>query len=50
MVGARLLAEQAQALEEAAKAGRAEEAKAAERQLAPLLEETLKVARPLLAG
>ena len=50
MVGARLLAEQAQALEEAAKAGHMAAAKAAEAQLAPLLEETLKVARPLLGG
>jgi PAS domain S-box-containing protein len=50
MVGARLLAEQAQALEEAAKAGRAEPAQAARERLAPLLAETLKVARPLLGG
>jgi signal transduction histidine kinase/DNA-binding NarL/FixJ family response regulator len=47
MVGARLLAEQAQALEEAAKAGRTEAAEAAQAKLFPLLEQTLKVARPL---
>ncbi|MCX8132630.1 MAG: PAS-domain containing protein [Roseococcus sp.] len=50
LVGARLLAGEAQALEAAARAGAAEAAEAAQARLLALLEETLAVARPLLAG
>ncbi|MBS7791894.1 PAS-domain containing protein [Roseococcus sp. SDR] len=48
MVGARLLAEQAQAVESAVKAGEEETARAAAATLERLLGETLEVARPLL--
>ncbi|WP_424813647.1 PAS-domain containing protein [Roseococcus sp. YIM B11640] len=51
MVGARLLAEAAQALEEAARRGDSEQVEAARGQLPSLLAETLAVARPaLMAG
>ena len=48
MVGARLLAEQAQAVESAVKDGQEETARAAAATLDRLLAETLEVARPLL--
>jgi signal transduction histidine kinase/CheY-like chemotaxis protein/HPt (histidine-containing phosphotransfer) domain-containing protein len=49
MVGARLLAEQAQGVEHAARAGGLGAAQAAASQLPGLLEETMRVARPALA-
>ncbi|WP_421991590.1 ATP-binding protein [Roseococcus sp.] len=49
MVGARLLAEQAQGVEQAARAGGMGAAQAAASQLPSLLEETMRVARPALA-
>jgi two-component system sensor histidine kinase EvgS len=49
MVGARLLAEQAQGVEHAARAGGLGAAQAAASQLPALLEETMRVARPSLA-
>ena len=48
MVGARLLAEQAQGVEHAARAGGLGAAQAAASQLPALLEETMRVARPAL--
>ena len=49
MVGARLLAEQAQGVEHAARAGGLGAAQAAASQLPALLDETMRVARPALA-
>jgi CheY-like chemotaxis protein len=49
MVGARLLAEQAQGVEHAARAGGLGAAQAAASQLPALLEQTMRVARPALA-
>jgi NTP pyrophosphatase (non-canonical NTP hydrolase) len=48
MVGARLLAEQAQVVESAVKEGQEETARTAAATLDRLLGETLEVARPLL--